>query len=192
MACVSDIAKCETQAVWRFIHETQSMNGPEGGAAVEGGRHASRAVRLGLTRLPMIIVVQAFVGRKGMLAGLLAHMFVNLRKRGPQGRVLHREVEGEPVVIECGECGTLGICQHRQIQERIEGPDGHPWRPVNDIYFCGTCHQMLHGDALENDGSGVLRTKKWTCPNCGTANFALKIVCSHCKDWKPGVGNSMK
>jgi hypothetical protein len=126
-----------------------------------------------------------------VFAFVLAHLFSYLRKSGPPPRVVHREIEGDPVVIECLECGTLGICQHRRIEERTEGPEGHPWTPVNDIYFCGACHQMMLGDALENDGTGVLRAKKWICPKCRTANEELRLVCSSCKEWKPGIGNAI-
>jgi uncharacterized CHY-type Zn-finger protein len=104
---------------------------------------------------------------------------------------VNREVDGDPVVIECPECGTLGLCQHRRIEERVQGSDDQLWKPVNDIYFCGACHQMLLDDALENDGTGVLHAKKWICSHCHTPNAVLNLVCSHCKAWKPGLGDAI-
>jgi hypothetical protein len=96
----------------------------------------------------------------------------------------HRNIAAEPVVLECPFCGTLGVCEHFIVEESPGKRSVKTFRPVNEIFNCAHCHQPLEADAFENDGTGTLRAKRWTCAQCATVNHVLRSTCAKCNAWR--------
>ena len=96
----------------------------------------------------------------------------------------HRHVSADPVVLECPFCGTLGVCEHFIVEESPGKRAVKNFRPVNEIFNCAHCHQPLEADAFENDGTGTLRAKRWSCRQCSTVNHALQFTCVKCGAWR--------
>ena len=90
----------------------------------------------------------------------------------------HRNIELDPIVLECPKCGVIGVSSHLQVEERH---GNGIWKLVNALFACGACGETALASKFENDGSGVMRVRTWTCVTCLTKNSALKYSCAKCR-----------
>lgn len=114
----------------------------------------------------------------------LIHLIILLARgssAAPPRKQRQRQRRIGKIVLECPRCGKLGLAAQCRT-EKYAGRElfRNSWRFVSDHFECGQCGKTINARACENDGTGVMRAKRWGCAACGAANAIIFPSCQNC------------